>query len=178
MDFFDVEKHIDPNTPGIQYLFTNPWLVCTEKSRIYQFKTVAGFWDIFSNKTSCEKLTISRKTYHNSNTNDNFYVVINLKTGDEFHANNNYKMFLKLLLGVVGETFINYTNTNIIVNSITLLNIDQPNHIIITGNLSKKITRLSQLSINAEYFNIMTNTNFSEKIFFFANKNNNDDLFM
>ncbi|AGF85166.1 hypothetical protein QJ854_gp616 [Moumouvirus goulette] len=102
MGIFKVEKFIDNNTPGLEYNFTNPWVVYKDNNSC-KFETIAGFWTIFNEPLEYGRITILRENFISSNLSQNANCkLLSIKFRDNFDI---YSVFLKCLLGIVGETF-------------------------------------------------------------------------
>ncbi|AGC02094.1 hypothetical protein H012_gp362 [Acanthamoeba polyphaga moumouvirus] len=102
MGIFEVEKFINNNTPGLEYNFTNPWIVYKNKNSC-KFETIAGFWTIFNEPLEFGRTTILRENFIHSNLTTNANCkLLSIKFRDNIDI---YSVFLKCLLGIVGETF-------------------------------------------------------------------------
>ncbi|AZL89212.1 hypothetical protein QKC54_gp0624 [Megavirus baoshan] len=111
MGIFEAENYIDIGNPGLEFNFTNPWIVYYKNSS-FKFKTIAGFWGIFKS-IPLGHITVQRENFVNDITKNTLNVnnvvnsnllVINLNNNNN-NNNDTDIAFIKCLLGIVGETF-------------------------------------------------------------------------
>ncbi|QGR54087.1 hypothetical protein [Moumouvirus maliensis] len=126
MGIFEAEKFIDNKTPGLEYKFTTPWIVYKNKNSC-KFQTIAGFWSLFSKPLEFGRTTILRENFISSNMVENLTKNNNCKLlSIQFRDNIDiYSVFLKCILGIVGETFTCNGIDSLNIHGISYLN--EPN---------------------------------------------------
>lgn len=141
MGIFKVEKYIGSDTPGLVYQLNNPWLVYSENTNVYKFETIAGFWNLFSSKLTNKRLSVLRNdTMTNDYQSHCYFIVIDLNSNID-----SYQVFMKLLLGLIGETLSN----GHLINGLTWINDSGNKRIIIW--LSNTVNTVDKICFTEEY---------------------------
>ena len=148
---YHVEKFLDPTCPGLDVVLETPWTIWVQSNKtingkkqspvpMCKFNTIAGFWTVINNiKTipNHTRLIFMREGIcpvweDPKHLNGGYFIVThppktiaNLKPLISNKNDNFYDLFIRCLLGVLGETFtnINYNSANI--TGITCIN--EPN---------------------------------------------------
>ena len=194
-NIYEVEKHINPNSSGIEFKLSNPWIIWINYCKdswdnrklipVYKFSTIAGFWSLINNIKLIENQQIIfmregiEPLWEDKNHINGGYCGVNLSDDD-----NNNEIFISCLLGIIGETFCDKLYNSLNITGITYMNYPKKSQLKIWTNGGKLNNEmpLCPIHISTEYLDILSYSDNTKKIYYVSfndikkSKNKNKDI--
>ncbi|XWV26001.1 hypothetical protein QJ857_gp1079 [Tupanvirus soda lake] len=130
---YNVDSNIHPDTPGLEYPLTNPWVLWKQENKKEKYKydltpccrfsTIAGFWSLLNNIHISEgqRIIFMRNgivpRWEDVNNKYGAHYIITIDSTKQ----NSHEIFQECLLALIGENICNETYNSLKISGLTYI---------------------------------------------------------